>query len=369
MYVRQTAAGYMLEFRYRVLDAEKAKPLFERRTKPVLTHAETGAKLHRADAGQDRRAPQLEPAHRRAHLLDVLREPRQAGEAGQARERRDRRVPRRRAGRTMESSRRTRMSRTVLAAALALCLPASGLAQTVDQLVARNVAARGGAAAWRAVSSLRLTGQMDVGRGMLVPYVLEQKRPAQDAARVRLRRRDRRPVLRRQDGLEARAVPRAGEARAPDRRRSCARRRARPISTVPSSTMPRRGHAVELLGREPVQGRDAFKLKVTLPGGAVRWVYLDAESGLEVKVDALRTLGGRERRVETFYHDWQAADGLLIPRRYETRTARERRSCTSSPWRPCASTRRSTTRASRCRLRPRAAPGAGGEHDATASAA
>jgi len=46
MDVRQTAAGYMLEFRYRVLDAEKAKPLFERRTKPVLTHAETGAQLN-----------------------------------------------------------------------------------------------------------------------------------------------------------------------------------------------------------------------------------------------------------------------------------------------------------------------------------
>jgi hypothetical protein len=81
-----------------------------------------------------------------------------------------------------------------------------------------------------------------------------------------------------------------------------------------------RGHTVELLGREPIQGRDAFKLKVTLPGGAVRWVYLDAESALEVKVEALRTLGGRERRVETFYHDWQAAGGLLIPRRHETRT-------------------------------------------------
>ena len=45
LYVRQTAAGYMLEFRYKVLDAEKAKPLFERQTKPVLTHAESGAKL------------------------------------------------------------------------------------------------------------------------------------------------------------------------------------------------------------------------------------------------------------------------------------------------------------------------------------
>jgi len=45
LYVRQTAAGYMLEFRYKVLDADKAKPLFERQTKPLLTHEETGARL------------------------------------------------------------------------------------------------------------------------------------------------------------------------------------------------------------------------------------------------------------------------------------------------------------------------------------
>ncbi len=45
LYVRQTAAGYMLEFRYKVLDAEKAKSLFERQNKPMLTHAETGAQL------------------------------------------------------------------------------------------------------------------------------------------------------------------------------------------------------------------------------------------------------------------------------------------------------------------------------------
>jgi hypothetical protein len=43
VFVRETSAGYMLEFRYKVLDAEKAKPLFERQTKPMLTHVETGA--------------------------------------------------------------------------------------------------------------------------------------------------------------------------------------------------------------------------------------------------------------------------------------------------------------------------------------
>lgn len=44
-FVRQTAAGYMLEFRYHVIDSEKAAPLFDRRTKPVVEHVESGAGL------------------------------------------------------------------------------------------------------------------------------------------------------------------------------------------------------------------------------------------------------------------------------------------------------------------------------------
>ena len=43
--VNQTAAGYMLEFRYRVIDPEKAKPLFERKTKPVLRDEASGVQV------------------------------------------------------------------------------------------------------------------------------------------------------------------------------------------------------------------------------------------------------------------------------------------------------------------------------------
>jgi hypothetical protein len=43
--MRLTAAGYMLDFRYQVLDARKARPLFERKTKPVLTDEKTGTVL------------------------------------------------------------------------------------------------------------------------------------------------------------------------------------------------------------------------------------------------------------------------------------------------------------------------------------
>jgi hypothetical protein len=39
--MRSTAAGHMIDFRYRVLDAKKAAPLFVRRTKPYLIHQES----------------------------------------------------------------------------------------------------------------------------------------------------------------------------------------------------------------------------------------------------------------------------------------------------------------------------------------
>lgn len=43
MYVRESAAGFMLEFRFRVVDASLAAPLFNRATKPVLIVERNGA--------------------------------------------------------------------------------------------------------------------------------------------------------------------------------------------------------------------------------------------------------------------------------------------------------------------------------------
>ena len=45
LFVRHAAADYMLEFRYKVLDAKKASSLFKRQTKPLMTHVKSGAKL------------------------------------------------------------------------------------------------------------------------------------------------------------------------------------------------------------------------------------------------------------------------------------------------------------------------------------
>jgi hypothetical protein len=43
--IRRTAAGYMLDFRYRVVDAEKAAPILDRRITPYVQVQETGVRL------------------------------------------------------------------------------------------------------------------------------------------------------------------------------------------------------------------------------------------------------------------------------------------------------------------------------------
>jgi outer membrane lipoprotein-sorting protein len=197
--------------------------------------------------------------------------------------------------------------------------PAAENARVVDELVARNVAVRGGSEAWRAVTSLRYSGRMDVGQDMTVPYVLEQKRPGKMRLEFVF---DDQTAVQSYDGKTGwKLVPFRGRTR-PEPMTEAELRETADAADLYGLLFEyaARGHTVELLGQEPVAGRDTFKLKVTLPKGAVRWVYLDAETAIEVKVEAMRTLNGRERRVETIYSDWQATDGLLIARRQETRT-------------------------------------------------
>ena len=210
--------------------------------------------------------------------------------------------------------------------ALAVCLPVSARAQapaaaaapTVAELVARNTTARGGAARLRTITTLRIAGQMDLGRGMLVPYVLEQKRPA----KLRLEYVfDGETAIQSSDGHTGwKELPFLGRKGSEDMTAEELRESAGPgeIDGL-LFNYARRGHRVELVGREKVGGRDAFTLRVTLPGGAVRLVSLDAETGRELKLSAQRRVAGRDRRVETFYYDWLASDGLALPRRLETR--------------------------------------------------
>lgn len=80
-----------------------------------------------------------------------------------------------------------------------------------------------------------------------------------------------------------------------------------------------RGTRVEVEGMEPVEGKPAYRLKLTLKDGKVVRDWVDAQSFLEVKVEGVpRRLDGRMHPVEVYMRDYRSVSGLQIPHLIET---------------------------------------------------
>ena len=74
-----------------------------------------------------------------------------------------------------------------------------------------------------------------------------------------------------------------------------------------------KGYKVNVEGMEPINGKDAYRLKVTMPGKQVRHVWIDARTFLDVQIDETRKLGGKPRAVITALNDYKEVSGLKVP--------------------------------------------------------
>jgi hypothetical protein len=81
-----------------------------------------------------------------------------------------------------------------------------------------------------------------------------------------------------------------------------------------------KGTRVELVGTEKVEGRDTYKVKMTMKDGQVLHVWIDAQTFLETKIEGQpRRLDGTDHPVEIYLRDFRTAEGLQIPFVLETK--------------------------------------------------
>jgi hypothetical protein len=81
----------------------------------------------------------------------------------------------------------------------------------------------------------------------------------------------------------------------------------------------RKGTRVELAGTEVVDGRNTYKLMLTLQGGQQVGLWIDATTFLEAKIDGEpRRMDGRVHKVSVLYRDYKAVESLRIPHTLET---------------------------------------------------
>jgi hypothetical protein len=71
-------------------------------------------------------------------------------------------------------------------------------------------------------------------------------------------------------------------------------------------------------GREKVRGVDAYRLRVTLPSGVVRFLDLEASSFRKLRWQGELGEGQGRRLVESVFLDYRKVGGLMFPLRIES---------------------------------------------------
>jgi outer membrane lipoprotein-sorting protein len=202
---------------------------------------------------------------------------------------------------------RSLMLPVVCLAALTLALPVYG--QTAEEIVARNLEAKGGAEKWKSISSVRMTGKLSA-QGREVPMTVYTKRP-------NLMRQDivtpAGKAVQAFDGVTPWVLaPGADAAREITGPQGDAARSGAEFDG-PLVDYAAKGHKVEFVAKEKLGPSEVYHLKLTRKDGAVEHYYMDVETSLEVKRATEVDAGGVKRTLESELSDYKVVDGLKIP--------------------------------------------------------
>lgn len=200
-----------------------------------------------------------------------------------------------------------------VAAASIMGLPSALHAQSLDDLVARHIDARGGKDKLAAIRTIKMTRTVAAGIGTTLRVIVYKKRPnlmrleqgpSQSSAPLTARGMDGSVVWDTIQGKPtARPEPIAAETR--------------DVEGDFDGLLvdwKEKGHLVTFEGREALPGGDAYKLKVTLESGLVRLVYLDAKTYLERQHTGILNLpNNRQFQVTISFDNWRDVEGVKFP--------------------------------------------------------
>ncbi len=212
------------------------------------------------------------------------------------------------------------------------------------QIVDKNIAARGGLQAWRAVQTMSEEGKMGAGgnqRATLqvpmgnkdtrmpvavrpkeeveLPFVLDLERPRKSRVELKFKGQTAVQVYDGSRGWKLRPYLNRQEVEpySQDELRLASMETDLDGPLVDYSA---KGIQVALDGMEKVEDGDCYKLKLTMKDGRTLHVWIDAQSFLEAKSEGQpRRLDGKEHRVEVYYRDYRLVSGLQIPFMLETK--------------------------------------------------
>ncbi len=196
-------------------------------------------------------------------------------------------------------------------------------AKTAAEVIARNVAARGGVDAWRKIDTMAWFGYIEHGAvtrdSPQAPFVMQMERPN----RTRFELKDQMSQFTRIfDGQHGWRVRPSQDGR-PEARTFSPEEvkfaQAEYVVDGPLMDYEAKGVMVSLDGVERVEGKEAYRLSVRLPSGAERKIWIDVHSNLEVRLDRpSNSPFGPGKPVSVYYREYQSEGAVKLPHVIET---------------------------------------------------
>jgi hypothetical protein len=184
---------------------------------------------------------------------------------------------------------------------------------TADALIAKNVEARGGIDAMRAVKSLKFEGKMLVNQGQIeFAFAQTKRQPGEVRTDLTLQGMT---LVQAYDGKEGWKISPFSGRKDPEKMSTDEAKSLVEDAEIegPLVDWKAKGSTVEYLGPEDVDGTLAHKLKVVKKNGDVCYVYLDPDYFLEIRILSQRTEQGAKVEVETDLGDYEKVGGVYFP--------------------------------------------------------
>jgi hypothetical protein len=184
-------------------------------------------------------------------------------------------------------------------------------AQTVDEIVAKALAARGGIPAISAIKTERLTGHISFALAPAGPFLVEIKRPGKMREEIDFGAKT---LVQTTDGTSGWNLMITNGTGDPVALTAGEVRNMAGGADIdgPLLDYAKKGNRVELIGKEKVGGRDAYKLKVTDKTGDVRYDYIDANSYLEIKWEGQVENAGEKNTFASYFSDYRKVNGVMF---------------------------------------------------------
>jgi outer membrane lipoprotein-sorting protein len=204
------------------------------------------------------------------------------------------------------------MQRLIIAVMLVVATGVSAHAESVDGIIAKHLQARGGADKVQGVQTLRMTGKLVAGPGIEAPFTIEVKKPGRMRFEVAVQGMT---LVQAVDGDSGWTIQPMTGKKAAEPMSADDLKEAQDQADIdgPLVDYKKKGHKVELVGKEKIEGSDAYKLKVTKKNGDIEYIYLDADAFLEIKSDGKRIVRGTPVDFESTTGDYKEVSGVMFP--------------------------------------------------------